>query len=422
MPKLSPRKPVRTYDDLEKYRVTLDDGVSVKDHNVPNLSYQKQGDRMFARFRIKGKGMPRFNKSWPMPLLADLRAQAVAEGKASPNARGCVAAEEYLEKVRAEARQLRTRVKLGLASAQPELPIQVKTRTLADLIAHYRRVSEGHLKPSTFRDIGNYLKRDELKPLLGRELTSITLADMLKLHTTLGKRGPTLANRMIDHLRAIFEHGVKLGWLSVNPAKGVKRFKEEPRTKFLTPQQLDRLIEELNRDPHPRSVNSRNAVLLLALSGQRKGEVLGAKWKEFDLEARTWTKPASRMKAGKEHIFPLEGPVLELLKDMEAKANPKPDDYLFPGEVPGKPLRDIKRYWDGVTKRAGLEGFTPHDLRKTFGSLLAMEPGSNIYFISKLLGHGSLKTTVRHYAHLQTDALRDAAGAFGARFAKRASQ
>jgi hypothetical protein len=102
MPKLSKRKPVRTYDDLEAYRAKLPQGVQVKDHSVPNLSYQRQRDRMFARFRMRGKNP--VNESWPMPTLDELLVAAEADGKAYPKAARCIAADEHLERVRREAR------------------------------------------------------------------------------------------------------------------------------------------------------------------------------------------------------------------------------------------------------------------------------------------------------------------------------
>lgn len=65
------------------------------------------------------------------------------------------------------------------------------------------------------------------------------------------------------------------------------------------------------------------------LTAARSGEVRGAVWKEFDLEAALWTVPAARMKAGREHRVPLSAAALALLK-----AQPKGggDALVFPGK------------------------------------------------------------------------------------------
>lgn len=56
------------------------------------------------------------------------------------------------------------------------------------------------------------------------------------------------------------------------------------------------------------------ALQFLILTACRSGEVLGAQWSEFDLDAKVWTIPASRMKAGVEHRVPLSGPALAIVK------------------------------------------------------------------------------------------------------------
>lgn len=56
------------------------------------------------------------------------------------------------------------------------------------------------------------------------------------------------------------------------------------------------------------------------LTASRTGEVLGAEWREFELEARTWTIPAERMKAGKEYRVPLSGAAMRSLSNCAAPA------------------------------------------------------------------------------------------------------
>ena len=84
----------------------------------------------------------------------------------------------------------------------------------------------------------------------------------------------------------------------------------------------------------------RLALEALVLTAARSGEIRGAKWSEFDLEARTWTIPAVRMKAGKAHTVPLSDPVLSVL-DRASTIRLAGSDLVFPGAVRGKPLSDM---------------------------------------------------------------------------------
>jgi integrase len=97
------------------------------------------------------------------------------------------------------------------------------------------------------------------------------------------------------------------------------------------------------------------------LTAARSGEVLGATWAEIDTDARVWTIPPSRMKAGREHRVPLSGAALELLKRMESG---RLDDYIFPGAKDGKPLSDMSL--TAVLRRMERNDFVPHGCRSTF--------------------------------------------------------
>jgi integrase len=75
----------------------------------------------------------------------------------------------------------------------------------------------------------------------------------------------------------------------------------------------------------------------------------------------------------------------------------------------------LKRPWQAVAKRAGLEGVRLHDLRHTYASFGAGS-GLGLPIIGKLLGHSQPATTAR-YAHLDTDPVRRAAETIGGRIA-----
>jgi integrase len=91
------------------------------------------------------------------------------------------------------------------------------------------------------------------------------------------------------------------------------------------------------------------------------------------------------------------------------------DSCVVPGDDPEKPRADLKRPWQAVARRAGLEGVRLHDLRHTYASFGA-GGGLGLPIIGKLLGHTQASTTQR-YAHLDADPLRRASEAIGGRIA-----
>ena len=86
---------------------------------------------------------------------------------------------------------------------------------------------------------------------------------------------------------------------------------------------------------------------------------------------------------------------------------------MFPAPDGGYLRNGNWRYrsgWVEATKELGLAGVTPHDLRRTFGSL-ARAAGADLRFIQRAMGHESITTTARIYAHLYDDELDTVAAA-----------
>ena len=98
----------------------------------------------------------------------------------------------------------------------------------------------------------------------------------------------------------------------------------------------------------------------LILTAARTSEVLLASWVEFDLKAKVWTVPASRMKTGKEHRVPLSGRCLEILEEVRKY---KSGEYVFPSADPYKPLSNMAFLM--VLRRMG-RPITAHGFRSSF--------------------------------------------------------
>lgn len=254
-----------------------------------------------------------------------------------------------------------------------------------------------------------------IKPKLGRyRLIDIQRRDVEDLHRS-RKKTPYEANRLLALVSKMFSLAIAWGWRSDNPATGIERFPEEKREIYLTPKQLETLTLAMN-EYLAQSVRASDAkraidaIRLLILTGARKSEVLSATWDQFNLETGVWTKPSSHTKQKKAHRAPLSDAAVEHLRSL-AGGIEKPIGYVFPGKSGGH-LKEVKRAWEAVREKAGLQGVRIHDLRHTFASLL-VSGGLSLPVIGALLGHTQTQTTQR-YAHLMDDPLREAANHVGA--------
>jgi integrase len=103
------------------------------------------------------------------------------------------------------------------------------------------------------------------------------------------------------------------------------------------------------------------ALEFLILTAARSGEVLGARWNEFDLDRAIWTVPAKRMKAGREHRVPLSPRALRIAADLEVC---RTGDFVFFGEKPERPLSGMSL--EMMLRRMKIENATVHGFRSSF--------------------------------------------------------
>jgi integrase len=210
-----------------------------------------------------------------------------------------------------------------------------------------------------------------------------------------------------------------------NPARGIDKFKENRRERFLTSKELERLGSAIREaettgiawtvdETKPTAKHAPKvkrstriapgaaaALRLLLFTCCRLREILRLRWEHVDIERGCLFLPDS--KSGRKTII-LNAPALAVLNVLE-RIGP----YVVPGDDPEQPRHDLKRPWDAVIKRSGLTGVRLHDLRHTYASFGA-GGGLGLPIIGRLLGHAHSATTAR-YAHLDNDPLRRASEA-----------
>ena len=259
-----------------------------------------------------------------------------------------------------------------------------------------------HNRPRTVASYRYVIER-HIKPRLGAiRVPDLDQDDIAALHRDL-KPTPYLANFTLTVLRRILGVAAR-NWKMRpdNPAAGMTRYPEEKRQRYLSVAELGPLAAALAA--HPRRIAA-NCLRLLLLTGARVGEVLAMRWEEVERQPGVWIKPSAHTKQKSEHPVPLSPGARQLLADMQ-KYRRMGGELVFPGRLPGQPLRDIHGTWKAVCKAARIEGVRIHDLRHTYASVL-VSSGLSLPIIGALLGHAEVSTTAR-YAHLFADPLQEA--------------
>jgi integrase len=207
---------------------------------------------------------------------------------------------------------------------------------------------------------------EHLYPILGAlPVQAIDTPLVLRAIKPIWEKTPVTASRLRGRLEAV------LGWATVhhyrsgdNPAKWSGLLEHA----LLAPGKVAKVehhsalpyadIPEFMAKVRADTGVTARALEFICLTAARSGEAAAAKWDEIDLDARLWTVPASRMKAGKEHRVPLSDPALAVLRAMRTI---KQSPYVFP-RGNALPVRGAT-VWRLATR---LGGVSVHGLRSSF--------------------------------------------------------
>ena len=199
--------------------------------------------------------------------------------------------------------------------------------SVTDLAERFVAEHLPRLRPSSRKEYEAIIATIILPALKHLKINDLSFSDIDKLHrraTT--ERGPYRANRTIGVLSKMLSLAIKWGWCTGNAAKGVERNVEQPRHRYLTTNELERLLAALTVHDDRQGAN---IIKLLLLTGARRNEVQSMRWADIDLEIGVWVKPSSATKQARVHRIPLSGPARLLLADLHAKAD-KTTAYVFP--------------------------------------------------------------------------------------------
>jgi integrase len=223
--------------------------------------------------------------------------------------------------------------------------------------------------------------------------------------------------RELAVLSASFNHAIENGRLTSAP-KVILPPQSPNKTRYLEREEVERLLEACH-EPHLRLF-----VLLAINTGARKGALLELKWQQIDFANRLiYLNPEGREQTTKRRaIVPINDRLFDVLNKVRADIKQNAESRKKAGKPPlppcdyviayqNAPLADIKGSFKRACIRADLAKVTPHTLRHTAGTLMALA-GVDLFLIAKVLGHSVQKTT-ELYAHYRPDYLRQAVAVLG---------
>lgn len=317
-----------------------------------------------------------------------------------------------LHQAKEQARQILSDVMRG-NDPVAEAKSRRSAPTMADLADRY--LAEHAIpkkRPGSVRNDRSMLARHVLPRLARLKVHEVRPRDITSLHNALATT-PYEANRTLALLSKMFTLAIRWELRTDNPTLGIEKFPEQRRTRWLSDEELARLMDAL--EVHPNQIAA-DAIRMQLLTGARIGEVLTSQWSDFDLERGVWTKPSHHTKQKRTEHLPLSAASVALVGQMKGLRG-EVSQFLFPNHAGSDHIKDLKAFWRSVTATAKLQDYRIHDNRHTHASHL-VSSGMSLPIVGRLLGHTNPSTTQR-YAHLADDPLRQAAEVMGQKLVER---
>ena len=280
----------------------------------------------------------------------------------------------------------KTRIKLGFETEIGE------NQLLSEAIIYYFR--HKHVNTLTkkrekqvFSNLINYIGNVRV-----RQITFAMIDEYLRKRFESDKIKEATLGIEFRTLRAFFNYFVEHNFISESPMKKMKHPKvKTKKIRFLTEDEIERLMAVVDDE------NYRDLILMYLHTGARREELLKERlsWKDVDFERETVTLTG---KGNKSRTIPLNETAYEIMyrrRFVENREIPFEQNYEYM-------FKKIAKYYIA----ADIKDANIHVLRKTFGSTLAQKK-LDIFTISKLMGHSSVRVTESHYSELLDKDLRE---------------
>jgi integrase len=324
------------------------------------------------------------------------------------------------------------RARADLACDAAEARARPQTPTVRDWLATWLEARRPDLRPQAWRQYEIHA-RVWLVPVLGdirlddlrREHWDRLMSAMTRASGHGRGRARPISRTTVRHvsltLRTALRDAVRRGVVAADPLAVVRAPRRaETRIEILTREEAARLVEAAVDEPF-------GAAYVVAVTvGLREGELLGLRWDDIDLQRRSLRVRgnATRGLDGMRHVTAPKTAAgrrdVSLPRvAVEALARtPRTGDLVWPGPD-GRPVRapTFVSAWKAARQRAGIRPLTFHALRHT-AATLALEDGTPAHDVSRMLGHSTVATTLRLYAHATDASTRALADRIDARFGR----
>lgn len=322
---------------------------------IDQAGIYSDGDGLFMRVRKGG------SRQWFFIYKRDKKRTEIGLG-----GYGQGTAPVSLALAREKAEAIRGKLARGFDPREERKPARVITfkHCMDELLAS----KEGSWKNDKHRAQWLMTLQDYAKPLHDLPVDQIAIGDVKACLMTHWQDRPVTADRLRGRVQAVIDYGIAHGWRTAhNPARwqGLLDKVMPPRRKSsrghhaaLAYADAPVMAKALRKSVGTAA----RAVEFLMLTAARSGEARFATFDEIDFEARTWTVPADRMKADKEHVVPLTDRAVDILQAMRQRST---SSLVFAGAVNDRPISDT-----AMTKALRLaspdKAATLHGLRSTF--------------------------------------------------------
>jgi integrase len=295
------------------------------------------------------------------------------------------AGEIGLADARAKASEWRALVRAGRDPATEQRRKRAEERRLPSVADFASEYIERYAKPNkrSWREDERLLNRNVLPAIGTLRIDTVARRDLVVMLDAIRDRGARVAaNRVLAVARRMFAFAVERGVLEASPFTGIRATREMPRVRTLTDDEIRSLWASTAPGSPNMESSTRLALRLLLLTAARAGEVCGARWSEFDIEAAKWIVPASRVKNNREHGVPLSDAALAIIAEA---AELRKGEWVFPAArgaghlTPSGVLHAVWRILDGPNV---------HDLRRTVATNL-QKLGVRLETTEAILNHVS---------------------------------
>jgi integrase len=314
-------------------------------------------------------------------------------------------------RTRTEAAEALARVRTGLGDGT----LVEKRRASVGYDEVARQWLDLHSKPNLrSHDDNEERHRVHVAPFFGdAPLTVVTATRILEFRAKLqgGGLAPRTVNLVLALVRAVLRFAVANGHIATSPTDRLGRGKlmlPIEKAKLAPPIERPEDVGRLLAALREISEESRRPWLypffsLLAYTGLRRGEALGLRWSDVDLERRMITVRRSyggQTKSSKHRTVPMPSVLVAILRAARA-SDPWKGELCFPNESGEmySPNSKVEVFFERALARCGLRRIRVHDLRHVFASHFVMA-GGDIFTLQRILGHSTPQLTSDTYAHL----------------------